>query len=66
MEGYTDIRYYTNVYEGTPLTISTLSYIVYWPFPPIILVAAVFWVLYIVLRKFIPGPLTGVFVATNR
>jgi len=52
MEGYTDIRYYTNVYEGTPLTISTLSYIVYWPFPPIILVAAVFWVLYIVLRKF--------------
>lgn len=49
---YTDSRFYTPVYEGTHLTISTIGFIVFWPFPPIILVACVFWVLYFVLRKF--------------
>ncbi len=49
---YTDVQYWTYAYEGTPLTISTLSYIVFWPFPPIILVGSVFWILYFVVRKF--------------
>jgi hypothetical protein len=52
IEGYSDLRYYTHVYEGTPLTISAISLFAFWPFPPIIMVASIFWVLYFVLRRF--------------
>ncbi len=48
----TDIRFYTHVYEGTPLNISTFSFIVFWPFPPIVLMAGVYWSLYIGLKRF--------------
>jgi len=47
-----DIRFYTHVYEGTPLSISTFSFIVFWPFPPIILMAGVYWALYFGLKRF--------------
>lgn len=51
-DGGDNLRLYTHVYEGTPLSISTFSFIVLWPFPPIILMAAVYWTLYVGLRRF--------------
>ena len=47
-----NLRFYTHVYEGTPLNISTISFIVFWPFPPIILMAGVYWGLYFGLKRF--------------
>jgi hypothetical protein len=47
-----DIRFYTHVNRGTPLSISTFSFIVFWPFPPIILMTGVFWVAYFGLKRF--------------
>lgn len=51
-EGGEELRLYTHVYEGTPLSISTFNFIVFWPFPPIILMGTVYWVLYFGLRRF--------------
>jgi len=48
----TNHRFYTYVYEGTPLNISTFSFIVFWPFPPIILMCGVYWALYVGLKQF--------------
>ena len=52
LAGGDELRLVTYVYEGTPLSISTFSFIVLWPFPPILLMAAVYWLLYIGLRRF--------------
>lgn len=52
LAGGDELRLITYVYEGTPLSISTFSFIVLWPFPPILLMAAVYWLLYIGLRRF--------------
>jgi hypothetical protein len=52
LSGGEDMRLYTYVYEGTPLSISTFSFIVLWPFPPIILMGAAYWILYIGVRRF--------------
>ncbi|TFG26611.1 hypothetical protein EU527_19565 [Candidatus Thorarchaeota archaeon] len=51
-EGGEEMRLYTHVYDGTPLSISTFSFIVFWPFPPIILMGTIYWVLYFGLRRF--------------
>lgn len=52
LTGGDELRLTTYVYEGTPLSISTFSFIVLWPFPPILLMAGVYWLLYIGLRRF--------------
>ncbi|MHA1493470.1 MAG: hypothetical protein ACTSUZ_02785 [Candidatus Thorarchaeota archaeon] len=48
----TNMRYYTHVYQGTPLNISAFSFIVFWLFPPIILMAGVCWGFYFGLKRF--------------
>ncbi|MFX1580283.1 MAG: hypothetical protein ACFFBJ_11585 [Promethearchaeota archaeon] len=47
-----NLKLYTNVIKGTPLSISTFKFIVFWPFPPIILMCCVYWGLYFGLKKF--------------
>jgi len=47
-----NLKLHTHVNEGTPLSISTFSFIVMWPFPPIILMCCVYWGLYFGLKKF--------------
>ncbi len=43
---------YTHVYEGSPISISTLSFWILWPVPPIILMCVVYWGLFFGVRKF--------------
>jgi hypothetical protein len=52
MDDGEEMELYTHVYDGTPLTISTFSFIVFWPFPPIVLMCFVYWGLYFGLKKF--------------
>jgi hypothetical protein len=51
-DSYTNFRFYTHQRQGTPLNISTFSFIILWPFPPIILMMCVYWILYLGLKKF--------------
>jgi hypothetical protein len=52
LNGGDEMKLYTHIYEGTPISVSTLDFMVFWPFPPIILMAIVYWVLYIGLKRF--------------
>lgn len=47
-----DLIFPTLAYEGTPLNISVFSFIVFWPFPPIVLMLGVYWILYFGLKRF--------------
>lgn len=50
--GSGDMELYTLDHEGTTLTMSTLQFMSLWPFPPILVMGALFWIGFIVVRKF--------------
>lgn len=53
LDGETEERvYYTSVNGPLHVNISTIPFIVYWPYPPIILIGIVFWSLYFGVRRF--------------
>jgi hypothetical protein len=43
---------YTEIREANKINISTVSYFVYWPYPPIIIMGVIYWTLFLVLRRF--------------
>ena len=47
-----NMELYTRDRQGTPLTISVIPFIVFWPFPPIILALVGFWSGFFILRRF--------------